>query len=98
MRLFEEREIMEAYKFATAGGQALHLFNDAGIYPGAPAVFKRSRQAAHLFDQNTERLITTAKWLGVKKSRISHKGTPQQHIDLCGRPLKRAIKICREDE
>lgn len=93
MKLFEDREIFEAYKFAAAGGQALHLFSDPGVYPGAPAVFKKSREAAHLFDIDTKRLIATAQQLGVRVIKIGRKGTPKQHIDLCGRPLRQAIKF-----
>ena len=94
--MFEEKEIWKAYEFAAAGGQALHLFNDSGVYPGAPACFKKSREAAHLFDINTKRLIVTARQLGVRVIKIGRIGMPKQHVDLCGRPLKRAIEICEK--
>jgi len=93
MKLFEENQIFEAYKFAAAGGQALHLFSDPGVFPGAPAVFKKSREAAHLLDQDRERLVDTAKNFGVRKIKVDHIGTKKQHIDLCGRPLRQAIKF-----
>ena len=93
MKLFEERQIFEAYEFAAEGGQALHLFSDPGVYPGAPACFKKSRKAAHLFDRDKERLIDIAKSFGVRKIKVSHEGTKKQHIDLCGRPLRQAIKF-----
>jgi len=96
MKLFEENQIFEAYQFAAEGGQALHLFSDPGVYPGAPAVFKKSREAAHLLDQDRERLIETAKQFGVRVIKVDRKGTPKQHIDLCGRPLKRAIEIAED--
>ena len=90
MKTFQERQLMEAYTYAKEGGQALHLFSDPGVYPGAPNCFKRSREAAHLFDYNTGRLIATARRLGVRVIKIGRKGSPGQHIDLCGRPLQRA--------
>jgi len=86
---FEEREFHGACEVAAAGGQALYLFNDPGVYPRAPMCFKKSKQAAHLFDQDKKRLIN-----GVKVIKVSCVGTSKQHIDLCGMPLKRAIEIC----
>jgi len=90
MKLFEERQLMEAYAHAKEGGQALHLFSDPGIYPGCPNCFKRSRETAHLLDYNLGRLIATAKSLGVRVIKIGRKGRRGQHIDLCGKPLQRA--------
>jgi len=81
---------MEAYSYAQGGGQALHLFSDPGIYPGAPKCFKHSREAAHLFDYNIGRLIATARRLGVRVIKIGRKGRRGQHIDLCGKPLSKA--------
>lgn len=92
MKLFQERQLLEAYEFARTGGQALHLFSDPGSWPGAPKCFKRSRQAAHLIDYNAGRLIATAKRLGVRVIRIGRKGRRGQHIDLCGKPLQRATE------
>ena len=90
MKLFKERQLMEACAHAEQGGQALHLFSDPGIYPGCPSCFKRSRQAAHLFDYNEQRLTATARRLGVRVIKIGRKGKRGQHIDLCGKPLQRA--------
>jgi hypothetical protein len=36
MKLFQYREIEEAYAHATNGGQALHMGGNAARYPGAP--------------------------------------------------------------
>lgn len=101
MKLFEEREIFEAYKFAGTGGQALHLFTfNLNVYPGAPACFKRLQpdgvpnQTGHLLDQDLKRLKETAQILGIRVIKIDREGMPSQHVDLCGRPLKRAIEIC----
>jgi len=92
----EDKQILDAYKFTASGGGALHLFHDPGVYPGAPPVFKKSREAAHLLDQDLQRLREIAKALGVRVIKVSYEGTPKQHIDLCGRPLKRAIEICEK--
>jgi len=90
MKLFEERELLAAYEHAKRGGQALHLFSNPGLYPGAPACFKRSKEAGHLFDYDRHRLIRTAKRLGVRNIRVSRLGRQGQHIDLCGMPLENA--------
>jgi hypothetical protein len=87
MKQFEEDQVREAKAHAVAGGQALHLhtFNDMG-HP----LFKRYSVIAHLFDQNKERLVKTARKLGVRVIVVEHEGEPGQHIDLCGKPLERA--------
>jgi len=89
MMIFTERQVDEAIEHAERGGQALHLF--ASVLPSAPACFRRSVQRAHLIDQNRERLARTARRLGVRRIVIGRDGTPGQHIDLCGKPLKRAL-------
>lgn len=98
MKLFEERELRQADRWSQAGGQALHLFGHPGLYPGAPGCFKRTTRAAHLFDQDADRLSETARRLGVRRIVISHRGTFRQHVDLCGRPLKKAMAECCQDE
>lgn len=93
MKAFLQREIREAYAHAAAGGQALHICDSAGLVTSAaPGCFQRSEQFAHLFDQNYERLIATAKRCGVRVIRPQYCGTHRQHIDLCGGPLNKAIK------
>lgn len=95
MKLFEKREIRQAYEYARKGGQALHLFfGNPGLYPGAPACFKKSTEAGHLFDYDRHRLIRTAKRLGVRNIRIGRLGRQGQHIDLCGMPLEKARAEC----
>lgn len=66
MKLFQQNEIFKAYAYAAGGGQALHLFDWPGASPGAPRCFKGAKQGGHLIDRNRERLITTAKSLGVR--------------------------------
>ena len=96
MKEFEEMKIREARVYAESGGQALHLFSHPGIYPGAPQCFKRVDIAAHLFDQDVERLKETVRKLGVRVIVVSCSGTMNQHVDLCGKPLEKARKMCDE--
>lgn len=95
MKLFAERELLAAYEHAKTGGQALHLFSDPGLWPGAPACFKKTREAGHLIDYDTPRLIRTAKSFGVRVINVSRRGQRGQHIDLCGRPLEAAKAECK---
>jgi hypothetical protein len=93
MKTFQQREIREAVLFAVSGEQALHLMDGGFAYlrSDTPNCFKGRDQLAHLFDQDRERLISTVKRLGVRVIRVEREGTPKQHIDLCGAPLRRAI-------
>ena len=96
MRLFAHGQIREAKAHAAAGGQALHLWNPGqGGWPGAPAVFNRAagqgKPWGHLFDHNRLRLVRTARQLGVRIVVVANQGEPGQHVDLCGRPLQKAI-------
>lgn len=99
MKIFQQQEIRAAYAHAAAGGQALHVFSGAFAYMQArtPNCFKGRRQIAHLFDQDHERLLATVKRLGVRVVKVEHPGTHRQHVDLCGRPLDRAIALANEE-
>jgi hypothetical protein len=97
VKLFQN--VREALAWAAAGGQALHIYRAMPEkYPRAPAVFRRYRTWAHLLDQDRVRLERTARGLGVRIIRVDRPGSPGQHIDLCGRPLARAMELCRLDE
>lgn len=102
MRLFKCREIDEALAYAAAGGQALHVHRIIADYAKAPRCFTREveagRDIAHLFDQDFARLYRTAVALGVRVIVVERKGTPRQHIDLCGAPLRRAKSECDNSE
>ena len=89
MKTFRFYEIYDAYEHSKAGGQALHLHP---LTMGHP-LFRRYNEIAHLFDQDVDRLIATARKLGVRVIKVEHKGTHRQHIDLCGRPLERAKQM-----
>lgn len=95
MKRFERREIREALRCAGQGGQALHVF--LALKMPAPSCFRRSLQWGHLFDQDAERVEKTARRLGVRKVVVHHRDTPKQHVDLCGKPLERAIRSCEKE-
>jgi hypothetical protein len=98
MKIFQQIEIPEAVAYAMEGGQALHLHRIIANKAKAPSCFIRAvnkgENIAHLFDQDVERLRKTALALGVRVILIEREGCPKQHIDLCGAPLKKAIKLC----
>lgn len=94
MKTFQQREIHAAFAYSIAGGQALHLMDGsfANLRADTPACFKGRRQIAHLFDEDEARLIATAKRLGVRVIKVERRGEAgRQHIDLCGKPLQRAL-------
>lgn len=96
------REIREAIAYAMEGGQALHTHTIIANRDKAPGCFIRDVDAgleiAHLFDQNASRLCATARRLGVRRVVVEREGTPRQHVDLCGRPLERALEECAAAE
>lgn len=98
MRKFHSRDLKSAIEFSCTGGQSLHLHRIVPNLMYAPSVFRyhylRGENLAHLFDQDKARLLATAYQLGVRVMKVEREGTPSQHIDLCGRPLKRAIELC----
>jgi hypothetical protein len=49
------------------------------------------RPWAHLFDQDADRCEATARRLGVRVVVVHGRGTEVQHVDLCGKPLARAM-------
>jgi len=87
--------LRDALKHVAEGGQALHLWK-ARPYscPKAPACFKGKRLWGHLLDLDEKRLVATARALGVRVVRIHRLGESRQHVDLCGKPLGRATRIC----
>ena len=91
MKIFKSKHIFDAYDYVENGGVALHLF---GGYPDpkTPLCFLKTKVWGHLLDNDKNRLIKTAKELGVKKIKVSREGIRGQHIDLCGKPLQEAIE------
>lgn len=102
MKKFEHTHLSEAIDHALSGGQALHLHQIIADRGKAPSCFVREvdagRNIAHLFDQDEERLVQTARSLGVRVILVERRGCHSQHIDLCGRPLRRAVAMCEMDE
>lgn len=96
MKYFTRDQVDEALAFANQGGQALHVYPRLPM--AAPGCFKRSDMWGHLYDYDKTRLVATARLLGVYKIVIHHEDTREQHIDLCGSPLTRAINSCVRGE
>ena len=100
MRHFVFGDYLAALAYAAAGGQAVHTHRICG--PNAPRCFlaaiRRGEDIAHLFDQDEGRLAATARKLGVRVVHIDRRGTPKQHIDLCGVPLRRALAMIEKGE
>lgn len=89
-------EPLRAARISASGGQALHVFDPQPFCrPGTATCFKRAKRAGHLLDQDAGRLLDTAARLGVRRVYLHHGGTRLQHVDLCGKPLERAIAEAR---
>lgn len=91
LKRFEMREQRAAIACSQSGGQALHIHT----LTQGHKLFKKYSQIAHLFDMDKDRLLATARRLGVRKIKIGREGELGQHIDLCGKPFERA---CAEAE
>ncbi len=102
MRVYSTFEVREATAYADGGGQALHLHRIIPDRRTAPRCFVREvdqgQPIAHLFDNDRERLIATARSLGVKVIHIDRDGERGQHIDLCSGPLRKACKLLDADQ
>lgn len=98
MKKFTQGQVDAALAYALSGGQALHLHRIIVDRTKAPRCFvaavDRGEDIAHLFDLDRERLIRTAKNLGVKVVYVDRDRTLSQHIDLCAGPLRKAISLC----
>ena len=70
MKLFAEREIFAAYEHADAGGQALHVH---GMSQGH-RLFAGYPEIGHLIDNDKDRLVGTAKQLGVRVIKVERLG------------------------
>lgn len=94
MKIFSQEQLREAYAHATAGGQALHVCKASSFVTStAPACFKRAEKFAHLIDYDRTRLERTARRLGVRVIVVERAGGEGQHVDLCGQPLQRALRV-----
>lgn len=97
MKIFQQKEQREAVELAKQGGEALHLFSKCLGFPNIPECFRKADEWAHLFDQDVERLIKTARKLGVRNIKVGRKGEEGQHIDLCGAPLRKALELAEKE-
>lgn len=84
MILCRHNELGDAFKHAEAGAQVLYI--------------RRVAEAAWLIDHNIDRLILTARRLGIRRIYVGRRGLAGQHIELKGRPYVRAIEECRTPE
>lgn len=100
MMRFSQNELKAAVQFAASGGQALHCHRI--LRRGAPSCFisaiKSGQEIAHLFDQDVDRLVATARELGVRVVVVEKRGTSKQHVDLCGKPLQKALQRIADEE
>jgi len=88
----DKRDLRSAQDCAEEGGQALLIMPGVyGNWPGGPRCFRNREIVGKLFDQDIERLRTTARSLGVKRIKPCRIGNRGQHVDLCGKPLERAV-------
>jgi hypothetical protein len=98
LRRFHHRLVRQAREWAElAEGLALHVWTPTPAErtaEGVPGCFRRSGLWAHLFDQDGERLRRVARWTGVRVIVVEHAGTPRQHVDLCGAPLRKLLAQC----
>lgn len=96
MKVFSMKEVSESLNHShLMGGMALHLHSIVFDYSPRcfkDAVRKRKEPIAHLFDQNKERLWAKVKSVGVNVIFIHHTDREEQHVDLCGAPLKKLIQ------
>ena len=92
MKLFRAMELREALEWAEAGGIALHFGLHQGTAQARLWCFRNAPTSAHLFCRDSVRLCELAEHWGVRRVSIHYEGTHKQHVDLCGRPLCKAIR------
>ena len=99
MKIARFHNILEAIEHSESGGVALHVWkpprqNGESTWPGydIPGCFKKSESWGHLLCCSLGQLEKTAKRLGISRVVVSKLGKRGQHVDLCGRPLEKAIE------
>jgi hypothetical protein len=97
LKVFRMEETAEAIAHSKAGGTAIHLHTIIPNRRIAPKCFLRAVDRgdpiAHIFDLDRARLVAFARMLGVQRIHVDRDGQETQHIDLCGAPLDRALKL-----
>lgn len=84
-RYFELMELREALAHAAAGGIAVH-------HTGMP--FRKWPFTAHLFAPDTDALLDAVRSVGADPKWLQDAGTEDEHYDLMGGPLARAMRRC----
>ena len=84
-RYFSMMELHEARAHARAGGIAVH-------HTGFP--FRKWPFTAHLFAQDNASLVAAIRRTGANPKWIQYPGTEDEHFDLMGGPLERAMAVC----
>jgi hypothetical protein len=92
MILFPGNRTPEAIQAINDGCQVLELWDKSfTMGPDAPACF-RGKDFAKLYDNDKERLIKTARRLGVRVIVVDCEDQPgRQHVDLVGGPMRKAV-------
>jgi hypothetical protein len=84
MKLFQQRELRDAYLFAEAGGQAL--------------LKSKTHGHAYLIDHEMPRLLATARRFGMRYVPVYRAGKAGQHVLIVRRAFHRALDECATPE
>ena len=96
---FDESQVKEAWRWAFRGGQALLVYDDTPKDArGVNLETHKPRWAGRLYDRKRERLIETAKRLGLPFVFFDHAGTNKQSVKLYGEPLRKAVAEASKTE
>ena len=84
----------DTFAHVMAGGQAVEMWDKSyTLGPRTPICF-RGKNFVKLYDQDEQRLIATARRLGVKVIKVDRPGQQSQHIDLVGGPMRILLAQC----
>ena len=98
MREYGRRGLREARGEAARGGQALVVIDGAPAGRHVPTCFRRASEYGYLLDQDEERLVRTARGLGVRRVVVDRRGEPEQHVNLVGAPLAKAREHIKKEK
>lgn len=101
MKVFRQNEIRAARQYAQDHPDEVAVHLHYFVFPNSPTCFKRDRNLglpiAHLFSQDLDLLVCLARRHGIKKIMPERVGTPSQHIDMCGKPLRELLEEMGEN-
>lgn len=96
IKLFSQNELRGAAEHSEAGGIALHVWEPPEAFRRlSHPTFRRASLWGHLFCKDSVELVRLAKRFGVRKVYIHRQRVRAQHVDLCGKPLERAIEAAK---